>query len=78
MLETKNLLIGSFTYHVTELPSGQARDLLVKLVKVFGPVLAGLLEEGNLVTGEGGAQAALAQKVSQVDTKTLAKMLLSF
>jgi hypothetical protein len=80
MLASKSLLIGSHTYHVTELPSGQARDLLVKLVKVFGPVLAGMLEDGKLIPEgtEGAPAEALVNRVSKVDSKTLSKMLLAF
>ena len=72
MLETKERLIGSHRYYVTELPSSQARALLIRLVQIAGPVLASMLEDGGLMEGDTIA------KVSQMDTHTLARMVRDF
>jgi hypothetical protein len=74
VLETKTALIGNTRYHVTQLPSSQARKLLVRLVKMAGPILASLLEDKDLV----GGTAPMVERVSALDSKTLAAMLRDF
>jgi hypothetical protein len=82
VLETKKTLIGSHYYSVTELQASKARNLLVRIVKVAGPILSGLMEDEDLINGapkaEGDESPSLVQRVSAVDHKTLAKMLVTF
>lgn len=74
MLESKTKLIGNHRYQVTQLPSSQARKLLIRLVQMGGPVVASLLEDAKLMETTG----PIVDRVSKVDAKTLAKMLRDF
>jgi hypothetical protein len=45
MFQTKDRIIGDNTYRVTQLPTGEGRRILVKLVKVIGPAISVMVEE---------------------------------
>lgn len=74
MLETKTRLIGNTRYQVTQLPSSHARKLLVRLVRMAGPIVASLLEDKTLID----TNAPIVERVSKLDSKTLATMLRDF
>lgn len=74
MLETSSKEIGSrgFTYHVTQLPSKKARNTLVRLVRIFGPVLGRLVEGYQ---GTKGKKATAAAVLDAVDGASVSSAL---
>lgn len=74
MLETKSRIIGNYKYNVTELPCEQALELMVRVVKMFGPSLAELLNSPGILD----QKAPMVQRLSSLDGVTLAKGLSEF
>jgi hypothetical protein len=73
MIKTESKVIGGHTYHVTQLPCGRSRVLLLRLFKVAGPAIGKLLDSGGGKVSElegkaiGDALAALAYGLNEQD-----------
>ncbi len=71
MITTKERSIGANTYKVTQLGFKKSREVLARLSKMLGPVLAELLSAGNAQEKAGAALAALCAQVSEQDLEYL-------
>lgn len=83
MLKTQSKLIGNTTYHVTALPSTQARHLFVRLSKMLGPSLATLMQGKSFTELKddisnveiGPALSTLCQNLSEKDFDYIVEVL---
>ncbi len=78
MLKTEERLIGRYVYRVSQLGFTAGRQMLVRLTKALGPVLARMLEGASLATGKlsvsgmstasvAGALYELAERLTEAD-----------
>ena len=71
MISTKERAIGANTYKVTQLGFKKSREVLARLSKMLGPVLAELLSSGSSKDKAGAALAAICAQVSESDLEYL-------
>lgn len=66
-MQTKNRIIGNHKYEVRQLGTSEAEELLVRLVRVLGPVLGALLEDvGGGIKSPKGIKSLLDMDVTTV------------
>jgi CYTH domain-containing protein len=72
MLQTKTKTIGNHSYTVRQLGASEGRKMLMRLIKVLGPVLS------TLLTGEGGKAKVKGWSFLETPLADIGKALLTF
>lgn len=77
MIETKEKVIGSSNYAVTQLPARRALRLQAKLVKLLGPAVSTIfVATGDLDSADQSIPKAITALASQLDDKTFDQLIL--